>query len=239
VTAPRDPWADPATETRDGDPYAGPPATGPAGPPAWAQGQAWQYGQTAGYGAGPGWPAPSYPGYPAWGWGPPPRPRRPGQVIAAAVLAFVQVGLVLFASLYLYLIVSVVGFVEDRAGMAPVGSAALVAEGNVLLGVQLASVVLLVVAGVLALNRRRRSSWWTLVAAHAVQVALAVYWVLRLSTLSDTGAGQPLAAFALFFLAGPAVAVGLLVAGPGRRWFDGPADPAGATAGPHLGRDAT
>jgi hypothetical protein len=238
VTAPRDPWADPATETRDGDPYAGPPTTGPAGPPSWPQAPAWPHGRSPGFGAGHGW-APPYQGYPAWGWAPPPRPGRPGQVIAAAVLAFVQAGLVLFASLYLYMIVSVVGFVEDQAGVAPVGSAALVAEGHALLVVQLASVVLLVVAGVLALNRRRRSAWWTLVAAHAVQVVLAVYWAVRFSALSDTGVGQPLAAFALFFLAGPAVAVGLLVAGPARRWFDDPADPAGASAGPHPGRDST
>jgi hypothetical protein len=238
VTAPRDPWADPATAIRDGDPYPGPPTTGPAGPASWPQAPAWPHGSTPGYGAGYGWPPP-YQGYPAWGWAPPPRSGRPGQVIAAAVLALVQAGLVLFASLYLYLIVSVVGFVEDQAGVAPVGSAALVAEGRTLLVLQLASVVLLVVAGVLALNRRRRSAWWTLVAAHAVQVVLAVYWVVRFSALSDTGAGQPLAAFALFFLAGPAVAVGLLVAGPARRWFDDPADLAGASAGPYPGRDST
>ena len=221
MSAPRDPWADPGTETQPGAPYAGPPPTPPVPP----------YGPPP-YGAPPyanpygGWPPP----WPGWGWAPePPRPRRPGQVIAAAVLAFVQAALVLFASLYVYLFASVAGLAaaEGGTGLSTPRAEDLAAEGRLLALVQVFSVVALVVGGILALSRANRAAWLTLLASLAVQVLLALYWAVRLADLvaavpGSGGGGGVLVGFALLFAAVPMTGLGLLVVGPGRRWFTGP-----------------
>jgi hypothetical protein len=160
--------------------------------------------------------------------GPPPGPRRPGQVVGSAVLAFVQAALVLFTSLYVWMAVSLIGF---AAGQAPGSSSpdadAIAAEGKVLVLLGLLSAVLLVVGGVAALIRRSRTAWLILVAAHAVQVVLAVYWGIRLYTVVGDIPGTvnegAFAAFALIYALAPLVGLGLAVLGPGRRWFDGTA----------------
>jgi hypothetical protein len=58
-----------------------------------------------------------------------------------------------------------------------------------------------------------------------VQVTLAAYWTVRLLMLLGDIPGDdpvsPVLIVTLFFAAGPAVALGLLLTGPGRRWFDG------------------
>ena len=209
MSAPRDPWADPATQTQPGAPYAGPP---PTAPPSGA----------APYG---GWPPP----WPGWGWPPQPaRPRRPGQVVAAAVLAFVQAAMVLFASLYVYVFASVAGLAAAEVGTGLSGprAAELAGEGQVLALVQVLSVVALVVGGILALARATRAAWITLLAAFALQVLLALYWAVRLADLVSAipgGDGSGLfVGFTLFFAAAPLTGLGLLVLGPGRRWFAGP-----------------
>jgi hypothetical protein len=219
-----DPWADPH---RAPDPaaYAGPPATDRPAPPPYG------YGGTPGYGYPPGQPGYAYPppGYPAYGypgWQPlPQRPRRPGQVIAAAVLAFMQSAMVLISSVYVVFFSSIIGIAADSdPGSAPAEVAGLATEGTVVGIVQLVSAVLLIVAGVMVLNSRRRSALAVLVAAFAVQVALCVYWAVRLSTLADDIPGSDptgaFLAFTLVFLAGPAVGLGLVLLGNGRRWFD-------------------
>jgi len=227
------PWADPATPTQPGIPYQGPPPTTPQ-----------PYGYPAPYGApgygAPGYGAPGYaaPGYgpPGYGypgpWGPPPvrRPQRPGQVITTAVLAFVQAGVVFIASLYLWFIASFVDLAaQSDPSVASVRLDELTTEGTVLAIVQAVSAVLLVVAGVRALSARTRTSWLLAVAAHGVQIVLAVYWVIRLISLGNeipgSGPGNGFAAFALVFAACPLVGLGMVVAGPGRRWFGSPAGP--------------
>lgn len=196
---PRSPWADPSTPTEQGAPYAGPPPTAP-------------------YAPGPyGYPAPYYQPAP---WGPPPprRPQRPGQLVTAAVLAFAQAVVVLIASLYVWFFASVAGVAAAEAGggWSPGDIDALATEGTVLAIVQLVSAVGLVGAGVWALSTRRRSGWALLVAALAVQVLLAGYWAVRLwSEIGDS----TLVPFALLFAAGPLVGLGMLLVGPGRRWF--------------------
>ena len=221
------PWADPATPTQPGIPYQGPPPTTPQPygypPPYGAPG----YG-APGYGA-PGYGAPGYaaPGYgpPGYGypgpWGPPPvrRPQRPGQVITTAVLAFVQAGVVLIAS-----------FLDLAAQSDPSVSSLrlqeLTTEGTVLAIVQALSAVLLVVAGIRALSARTRTAWLLAIAAHGVQIVLAVYWVIRMISLGNEipgdGPGPGFAMFALVFAACPLVGLGMVVAGPGRRWFGSP-----------------
>jgi hypothetical protein len=218
------PWSDPSTPTQPGAPYQGPPATAPQ-----------PYGEPSPYGGYPGYGRPGY-AYPGYGypgsWGPvPPRPpQRPGQVITTAVLAFVQAGVVLFSSLYLWFIAS---FVDLAAAGDPSISSvrvdSLTREGTVLAVVQLLSVVLLVTAGIRALSARTRVSWLLAVAAHGIQVVLAVYWAVRLVSLMNDfpggGPGGGFAAFTLVFAASPLVGLGMVVVGPGRRWFDGPAGP--------------
>jgi hypothetical protein len=219
VTNGGNPWADPTTPTQPGSPYQGPPPTAP---------QPYGYAQPYGY---PGYPTlPGY-GYPGpWGPVPPRGPQRPGQVITSAVLAFVQAGVVLFASIYLWFIAS---FVDLAAQSDPTVSSSrvdsLTTEATVLAVVQLVSVVLLVVAGIRALTARTRTAWLLIVAAHAVQIVLAGYWAIRLTTLLDElpGAGPQgaMAAFTIVFVASPLVGLGMVLFGAGRRWFDGPPGP--------------
>jgi hypothetical protein len=191
-----------------GDPYPGPPAYGPPG-----------YGPP-GYGP----PGPPYGYPPPWALPAPRGPRRPGQVTGAAVLTLVQAGLVLFATLYLWLLVSV-GRLASMTQHGPSNGGPLVVEGTVLTVVQVVSVAVLVAAGVLALSRRSRLAWTVVLAASAVQVVLAGYWATRLpALLSDLPSGAPDSGFAVFtvvFAACPLVTLGLIVFPPGRSWFDG------------------
>ncbi|MGY1761276.1 hypothetical protein ACI79G_03185 [Geodermatophilus sp. SYSU D00779] len=162
-------------------------------------------------------------------WPPAPaRPQRPGQVVAAAVLAFVQAAAVALATAYLQLLGTVFSMAAGEPGF-PADGAALAAEAGVLSLVQLASVVLLLTAGVLGLASRRPVARWTLVAAFALQLALAAYWAARLLPVLDQGAGV-LAALVLGFAAAPAVALGLAVGRPARAWFG--SSPDGGTT-PH------
>jgi hypothetical protein len=195
-----------------------------------------------GYPPAPGYPVPySYPpgygyppaaGYGPQGWAPPPQaPRRPGQVITSAVLAFVQALFVLLASLYLWFFASVaeIAVAEAAADAGATYSSstveALATEGTVLAVIQLVSAVFLVGAGIVALTRRTRVAWLLLLAAHAVQIALALYWGFRLldvmGNIPGAGSEEAFAAFAVFFAAAPLVGAGLLAAGAGRRWFGG------------------
>jgi hypothetical protein len=214
-------WADPATPTQPGPPYQGPPPTAPA------YGYPPQYGQPASYGYG--YPAYGYPG--PWGSVPPQRPQRPGQVITSAVLAFVQAGVVLIASLYLYFFTSMIGLAaqDNPAIFASSRMQSLTTEATVLALLQVLSVVLLIVGGVRALASRTRTAWVLAVGAHAVQVVLALYWAVRLATivgdLPGGGAEGTPAAFTIFFAAAPVVGLGLLLLGSGRHWFGSPQQP--------------
>jgi hypothetical protein len=214
------PWADPTTPTEPGPPYAGPPPTAPYGYPA-PYGAPSPYGYPQPYGWGPAY---GYP--PPWAYGPV-KPRKPGQVITSAVLAFVQAGLVLFASLYLWMIASLVDFAAGDPDV-PADVRGLATEATVLMIVQLVSAALLIVAGIRALSRRTRSAWILVLVAHGVQVALSVYWAVRLVALFDDipgpgpDPGGIFATYSLFFAAAPLVGVGMVLFGPGRRWFQGP-----------------
>jgi hypothetical protein len=152
-------------------------------------------------------------------------PRTPAQVITAAVLAFVQAVVVLIASLYVWFFASIADLASSGRPDVYTSETArsLATEGTVLAVVQLFSVALLVVGGVLALNRRTLTASRLLAGAHVVQVVLALYWAGRLlDVLGDLpgadGEGS-LAAFSLFFLVGPVVSLGLLLSGAARRWF--------------------
>jgi hypothetical protein len=145
-------------------------------------------------------------------------------VTGAAVLSFVQAGLVLFASLYVWLLVSV-GRLAALSMDGPTNGGPLVVEGTVLTVVQVLSVAALVVAGALALGRRSRLAWAVVLLASVLQVALAGYWATRLpvllSDLPSRAPGSGVAVFTLAFAAGPLVTLGLILFAPGRTWFDG------------------
>jgi hypothetical protein len=224
--------SDPWSGSDPGAPYGGPPPTAPpfTGAPGPYPGQPYPgpYGQQ--YGAAPYGPPPyGYPGgygYPGpWGPYPQPGPRRPGQVLAAAVLAFVQAGVVAVATVYVFLFVSVARIAASEGGAPSSDVEGLVGEGSVLGWLQMASVVLLVVGGILALGqRRRRPARLVLGAALISQIVLALYWGVRLASLAADGpvTGDPLgvfAWFAIFFAAMPVVALALIVAGAARQWF--------------------
>jgi hypothetical protein len=153
-------------------------------------------------------------------------------VITAAVLAFAQAVVVLIASLYLWFFASIAGVATSGADgvFDPAAVDALATEGTVLAIVQLLSAVLLVGAGVWALTSRRRAAGQLLVAALAVQVVLAGYWTMRLlAEIGGFDTDGTILAFSLFFALGPLVGLGMLLVGPGRRWFRGidPATPQG------------
>ena len=205
------PWADPSTPTEPGAPYAGPPPTvqpSPLYPPGYPA----PYPFPVGYGP----PTP-------WGPVPPRAPQRPGQLIGAAVLAFAQAVVVLIASVYLWFVASIAEVAADESGVSSPGTVdALATEGTVLAIVQLLSAVLLVGAGAWALNRRTRRPWVLLVTALGLQVVLALYWAVRLlAEFGGVDTERSIVSFALFFAAAPLVGLGLLLVGPGRRWFDG------------------
>jgi protein-S-isoprenylcysteine O-methyltransferase Ste14 len=142
------------------------------------------------------------------------------------VLAFVQAAVVLIASVYVWFFASLVTVVTSEApGTLDATTAqGLATEGTVLAAVQVLSAVLLVTAGVLVLNRWSRGICLLLVAAHALQVVLCVYWLVRLVALAgdvpSPDADGVLIVLTLFFAAGPLVGLGLVVLGPGRRWFE-------------------
>ena len=108
--------------------------------------------------------------------------------------------------------------------LTPGDAAGLAAEGTALVVVQLVAAAVLVVGGILALARRTRPVWLLLGAALAVQLLLALYWSVRVvALLSDLPGPDPTGVFlagTFAFAAAPAVALGLLLSRPARRWFD-------------------
>ena len=144
-------------------------------------------------------------------------------------MAFVQAGVVLFASIYLWFIAS---FVDLAAQSDPSVSPSsrvdsLTTEATVLAVVQLVSVVLLVVAGDPRAHRAHPDVAWLLIVCRA-----------RRPDHAGRGPGDPpdhapgrapssrssqgaLAAFTIVFAASPLVGAGMVLVGAGRRWFDG------------------
>jgi hypothetical protein len=181
----------------DGGPYTGPPQYG-----------APQYGPPP---QQPWGPPPSYgaPGYPPPGWGgyapqPPPRPQRPGTVIAAAVFGFVCAVLVLVGTVY----------------AAAFGALLSLARGpgngfDVWLSlVQVALVGLLAVGGLRVLARDRR---W-LLGAVAGQLALCVWWFVALADLAPATFEGSLLVLPALYAVLAVVAGGLSLLPDARAW---------------------
>jgi len=149
-------------------------------------------------------------------------------VTTAAVLGFVQAGVVALSSAYVLLLASTLGTLAVLGGQSSGEAESLVTEATVLSVVQLLSAVALVVGGVLLLNRRGRASWTTLLAALGAQLAIALYWAVRLLTLDGLADGVAgpgpvgvLVVLVLFYAVLPGVGLGLLLVRDARRWADG------------------
>ena len=196
-----------STPDRDAVPYAGPPVTGPQQPappwphpqpppwgaPPWGAQQQW--GPQPPWGVQQQWGQPPW-GQPQWGpqqWGPAARPERSGLHVAAAVLAFVSMLLVLVGTVYAMAFSALLSLA--RTPSSGVGGWTAFA--------QLALAGLLVAGGVRVLSGSR---WWLLGAA-ALQLALSLYWLAVLddvapSTISDGVFVLPLLYGVLAVLAG-------------------------------------
>jgi len=156
--------------------YTQPPLYG--GYPPAAQGG--QYGQ-------PGYPAPQY-GAP---YGGPPGPQRPGAALAAAVLSYIQAGVVLICSFFVL-----------AAGTA-------VTELLLIGIVQLISVGLLIFGAVQITSGSGRMM---LFIGNGLQLALVLYYLIRISNVGDVLEGfgdEGAVVIPLFFAVMPAVALGL------------------------------
>jgi hypothetical protein len=152
------------------------------------------------------------------------------------VLTFVQAAVTLVATFYVFVLASVAGVAAREPDSGVLGGlGGLATEGRIVSAVQLAGVVLLVVGGVLALSRRSLLAWRLLVAALVAQLALVVYWIVRIGTLTaDLGSGDnPRTVFLVLgiaFAVLPATALVLACLAPSRQWLR-PAGMPGAGGG--------
>ncbi|CAN5399407.1 hypothetical protein BH24ACT9_BH24ACT9_06700 [soil metagenome] len=193
--------------------YAGPPGYadqgGYAGPPGYP---APGYGAGAqpppGYPPNPGYPAPY--GYQSYGYPAQRGPQRPGGATASAVLMFIQGGLVLFATLYVLFFASVASGISS-AGVSEADS--LETEWTIIGILQLVSVGLLIFGGVQTLGGGGRIV--TIVACGS-QVALTLYWMIRIGSLPEFGddGGPFLFVVPLFYAVLPVVALSLALGRP-------------------------
>lgn len=164
--------------------YTPPPQYG-GYPPAGQQ----PYGQ-------PSYPQPGYPPQYGTPYGVPTGPQRPGAALAAAVLSYIQAGIVLLASFVIL-------------------AAASAATEALLLGIlQLISVGLLIFGAVQITSGSGRT---LLVIASALQLGLVVYYLIRFSNFaSDIDLNQDsgvVVVVPLFFAVMPAVALVLALNG--------------------------
>lgn len=201
MTGWQSPDGDPGVPGEPQPPYSGPPATGqpppatpagggypgygypPAGyPPTGYPGYGYPpgagYGYPAGYGGYP--PGAGY-GYPAGYPGADPNPR-PGTVIAAAVLAYINAGLLILAGSLLLLGASIVADVESATDSSTTYGAEFALDGilNLVAGG-------LLIAGGVVLTGRKPAGRILLSAGGLLVVAEAIYWLIRFAGLSLGG----------------------------------------------------
>lgn len=184
-----------------GQPYSGQPYPGQPyvdhtaglpypGGPAYPSGQ---YGPT-GYGP-TGYGAPGYSPYPTPGWGGPP---RPGQVTGAAVLGYVEAGVLMISALFVFAGASIVNNAADSFNTGDGG----ITAQFVLAGMANLVAAGLFIAGGAMFNGANPSGRTLMTAAVAVTAVTALYWVVR---FHDTG----VVIWAIAFLTMPAIVASL------------------------------
>lgn len=185
--------------------YVPPPAYGGYPPPA------------AGYGAyppspypGAGYPGGLPPGYPNPYGGPPGAfgPQRPGAALAAAVLSYIQAGLVLLGSTFVL-----------AAGTQ-------LTEALVVGVLQLVSVGLLIFGSVQVTGGAGRR---VMLVATAAQLLLVVYYLFRLPMIDtfDINSSEGAFVYPLFYAVLPGVALGLTLTRAVADWIAVKRRPAG------------
>jgi hypothetical protein len=188
-----------------GQPAQGYPQSPPYGQPAQGYPQSPPYGQPAqqypqapgGYGAMP--PAPV-----EYSSGPIP---RPGTATTAAVLAFVQAGITLIPT-----VIFLAGLF-NATGDAATSDAAL---GWAVVIFQLLGSILLIVGGVQIMGGKNRAM---IVAGAAVELAVCVFWIIRVAAIDSQGldvvdAGKGLIiGFAIFFAIMPTISLVMALGG--------------------------
>lgn len=153
-----------------------------------------------------GYPAPPYqPGYPQPG-----ALARPGQVIAAAVLAYIDAGLLILAGALLLLGASLISGIDSSAGSDNSGvTAELIVDG--LLNLVAAG---LLIAGGVGVTGRSPTGRVLLTVGAGICVALGVYWLIRSQSISG-------AVLVLLFTALPVIGVALIWSRDVSDWLRG------------------
>ncbi len=145
--------------------------------------------------AQPGYPAPQYGAPYGAPYGGPSGPQRPGAALAAAVLSYIQAGVVLICTFFV------------------------LAAGTALTELLLIGIVQLISVGLLifgAVQITAGSGRLMLYIGNGLQLALVVYYLIRISTVGDDLDGfgdQATVVIPLFFAVMPAVALGLALNG--------------------------
>lgn len=169
-----------ASAVASGAPSAGYPAPGYTAPPGYptpGYGAAAGYGTPPGYAAPPGYGSPyGYPSYAGVSRG----PVRPGGATASAVLMFIQAAVTLISTFYVLFFASLASGV-DSSGLR---QNSLETEWTIIGILQLVSVGLLIFAAVQLLGGSRNGRTLSIVAC-GVQLALVIYWMVRISSLPD------------------------------------------------------
>lgn len=167
--------------------YGGPPPTGSyQGVPQ--QPYAGGYPQAYGQPPYPGYPVPTgYPGYGYSGYPPQPQgPQRPGLVVAAAVLGYVNAGLLIVGGFLLLFGATIVNDIENAvdSGTDYATEAALLGVGNMIAAG-------LLIAGAVMFSGAKPVGRLLLAVGNGIVLALAVYWFLRFTDdrFNDVGSG--------------------------------------------------
>lgn len=206
-------------------PYGQQPGDQGQGQPGYPQSPAQGFPQAPGYPQSPaqGFPQAGYPqapGYPQQGYGgmppaPPEHtpPSRPGTIMAAAVLGYVQAGITLIPTI---LLIAGLGAASD------VGDTGEVVLGWLVMLAQLAGVVLLILGGVKLAGGTTRNIY---VAGAALELVICVYYLIRIVAADDAGlefAEDMKAAatiFPLFFAIMPVIGLAMALGGAGAQWL--------------------
>ncbi len=182
------------------DPYGSPIDPNPVLPP--------------GYQPYPGGPTPYYPSYgPPYGATPPgsaPSAERPGLVLAAAVLGYVEAGLLLLAGLVLLFGAAAASSISSNLGedvSGPIAEAYLGSAANLVSGG-------LLLAGALLVSARRDIGRVLFSVGGAVCTVAGIYWLARVQEAQ-------VLPYAVLFTVPTVVAVGLLWAAVVSRWLRG------------------
>lgn len=152
----------------------------------------------SGYPVQPGYPSP---GFPPVGYGvPPAKPRPPGVVKAAAVLAYIQGGI---------LVVAGIGLLSSSTTFSDFG-----VKNRYTVTVMIMSIVallaggLLIAGGVQAYNRKRA----LMIAGSAISLGLSIWWIIRFEFFG------PVLVWSLLLAVLPVLCISLMTGAAGRVW---------------------